>query len=445
MHKNQKNQIKKPLVAIIGRPNVGKSTLFNRITGGESAIAHALEGVTRDRNYAPAEWEGNSFIIVDTGGFYPDSQEEIFSEVKEQALFAAQEADLIIHLLDAKEGLTPSDTDIAEMLRSSGRKVLWVANKIDGPTREDLLYDFYPIGASEILPVSASTGYMFEELMEKITGLLPEAGQGETGEQMPAIAVVGRPNVGKSTFVNSLLGKKRLVVTPVAGTTRDSIDVVCTYYGRKYLFVDTAGIRRKFLRGYPLEQFSMIRAYRSIERCDVAIVMIDATQGIVSDDQKIAGLVHSHGKGAVFVFNKWDMVPDPEETFKKLQAEFRRRLWFFGHAPMLTASGLEKMRMTKIFPLIDGVLQERSKTVPSEELEEVFLAALKDVRLPVYKGKKVRIFSLNQIGKDPPVFAVYADAPDGLQEAHFKFFERKLRERFSFSGSPLHVVGKRKR
>ncbi len=438
---------KKPLVAIIGRPNVGKSTLFNRITGGTSAIAHSLEGVTRDRNYAPAEWEGKKFIVVDTGGFYPDSREEIFSEVKEQALFAAQEADLIIHLMDAKQGLTPADLDIAEMLRSSaGKKVLWVANKIDGPTGEALLYDFYRIGAREILPVSASSGYMFDELMEKIAEQLPEAGQPEAEAQMPSIAVVGRPNVGKSTFINSLLGKKRLVVTPVAGTTRDSIDVVCSYYGRKYLFVDTAGIRRKFLSGpQPLEHFSMIRAYRSIERCDVAVVMIDATQGIVSDDQKIAGLVHAGGKGAVFVLNKWDIVQDPEETFKKLQAQFARRLWFFGHAPMLTASGLERKRITKIFPLVDGVLQERAKTVPAKGLEDILLEAQRDLRLPVYRGKKVRVFSLNQVGKNPPVFAVYADAPDGLKDAHFRYFEKKLRERFSFSGVPVRVIGKRKR
>ena len=436
---------KKPLIAIIGRPNVGKSTLFNRITGGARAIAHELEGVTRDRNYAPAEWEGKKFIVVDTGGFYPDSEEEIFSEVKEQALFAAQEADLIIHLLDAKQGLTPPDIDIAEMLRSSGRKVLWAANKIDGPTKEDLIYDFFRIGASEILPVSASSGYMFDEFMEKIAEYLPDAGPDESETQMPAIAVVGRPNVGKSTFINSLLGKKRLVVTPVAGTTRDSIDVVSNYYGKKYLFVDTAGIRRKLFRGYPLEHFSMLSAYRSIERCDVAIVMIDATQGIVSDDQKIAGLVHSNGKGAVFVLNKWDIVQDPEETFKKLQAQFARRLWFFGHAPMLTASGLEKKRMTKIFPMIDGVLRERSKTVPAGEMEDLLLESLRDLRLPVYKGRKVRVFSLKQIGKNPPVFAVYADAPDGLKEAHFKFFEKKLRQRFSFAGAPVHVIGKKRK
>ncbi len=424
---------------------MGKSTLFNRITGGESAIAHELEGVTRDRHYAPAEWEGKKFIVIDTGGFCPSSEEEIFSEVKEQAIFAAQEADLIIHLLDAKQGLTPPDLDIAEMLRSSGKKVLWVANKIDGPTKEDLLYDFYRIGAEDILPVSASTGYMFDEFMEKIAELLPEAGQEEGEAQMPSVAVVGRPNVGKSTFINSLLDKKRLVVTPVAGTTRDSIDVVCSYYGRKYLFVDTAGIRRKFFRGYPVEHFSMLRAYQSIERCDVAVVMIDATKGIVSDDQKIAGIVHSNGKGAVFVLNKWDIVQDPEETFKKLQSEFARRLWFFGHAPVLAASGLERKRITKIFPLIDGVLQERAKTVPADGLEALLLDAQKNLRLPVYKGKKVRIFSLNQVGKNPPVFAVYADAPDGLKEANFKFLEKKLRERFSFAGVPIHVVGKRKR
>lgn len=432
------------MVAIIGRPNVGKSTLFNRIAGGRRAIVEAVEGVTRDRNYADAEWEGKGFIVVDTGGFYPESKDEIFSEVKEQALFAADEADLIIHLLDARQGLSPSDEMIASMLRASGKKVLWVVNKVDAPAREDLFYDFYRIGGGEILPVSAATGYMFEEFMEKMTGLLPEAGGAGAVIEMPKIAVVGRPNVGKSTFINSLLGKKRLVVTPVAGTTRDPIDVVCGYYGKKYLLIDTAGIRRK-LKAYPLENFSMVMAYRSIERADVAVVLMDASQGIVSDDQKIAGLVHASGKGAVFVLNKWDLVPSPEEAYKKFTAEFGRKLWFFSHAPLLTASGLERKRMTRIFPLVDGVLAERAKTVSAGELDDFLEEAGPGLRVPLYRGKKVRVFSMRQIGKEPPVFAVYSNEPAGITGQALKFLERRLRERFSFAGTPVKIVPKRKR
>ena len=440
----------KPLVAIIGRPNAGKSTLFNRMVGGRRAIVEAVEGVTRDRNYADAEWEGKNFIVVDTGGFYPEAAAGIFPEAKEQALFAAQEADLIIHLLDARQGLTPADLEMAGMLRASGKKVLWAANKIDAPTREDLLTDFFRIG-EEVLPVSAATGYMFEEFMEKLAAMLPEApppGHGP-GADMPKIAVVGRPNVGKSTFINSLLGKKRLVVTSVAGTTRDAIDVVCTYYGKKYLFIDTAGIRRKFLSvgAYPLERFSMVMAYRSIERSDVAVVLMDASEGIVSDDQKIAGLVHEGGKGAVFVLNKWDLVPDPEDAYKRLRKELARKLWFFSHAPVLAASGLERKAITKIFPLIDGVLAERRKTVPAGELDGLMDEIARDqkLRLPVYRGRKVRVYSIRQIGKEPPVFALNTSEPAGLKERDLKYFERRLRERFHFAGTPVKVVPKRKK
>ncbi|MDA8326994.1 MAG: ribosome biogenesis GTPase Der [Nitrospiraceae bacterium] len=433
-----------PLVAIIGRPNVGKSTLFNRMVGGRRAIVEAVEGVTRDRNYAQARWEAKRFIVVDTGGFYPEPAEEIFSEVKEQALFAVDEADLIIHLLDARQGLLPADEAIAAMLRSSGKKVLWVVNKVDAPPREDLFYDFYRIGGGEVLPVSAATGYMFEELMEKVAELLPESAGPGTADRMPKVAVVGRPNVGKSTFINSLLGKKRLVVTPVAGTTRDSIDVVCSYYGRRYLFIDTAGIRRKS-KNYPVEQFSMVMAYRSIERSDVAVILMDASKGIVSDDQKVAGLVHASGKGAVFVLNKWDLVSNPEEAYKDFMAEFARKIWFFNHAPLLTASGLELKRITKIFPLIDGVLAECAKTVPPEELDELLEQAGAGLRLPLYRGRKVRVYGIRQIGKEPPVFALYCSEPAGLTAQALKFFERLLRERFRFAGTPVKIVAKRKR
>lgn len=433
----------KPILAIIGRPNVGKSTLFNRIAGGHRAIVEAAEGVTRDRNYADAEWEGRAFIVVDTGGFYPESEQEIFAAIKQQAMFAVHEADLIVHLVDAKDGLTPADESIADILRSSGKKVIWGVNKIDAPTRESLLYDFYRLGSEDVYPLSAATGYMFEEFMEQMLKYLPET-EPEPDINLPKIAVVGRPNVGKSTLVNQLLGKKRLVVSPVAGTTRDAIDAICTYYGRKYLFIDTAGIKRK-ARAYPLERFSMVRSLRSIERCDVAIIMLDATEGIVADDQKIAGIVQSHFKGAVFLLNKWDLVKDPENSLKRLKGELRRKLWFFEHAPVITTSGLEKKRITKVFDLIDGVLAERKKTIPEEELREFLEQVLSEITLPRYKGRKVHIAGLRQVGKEPPVFALYASEPAGLKETYLKFFEKRLRESFSFAGTPVKIIKKRKK
>jgi GTP-binding protein len=442
----------KPVVAIVGRPNVGKSSLFNLMAGTPKAVVEPAEGVTRDRNYADISWAERDFIAVDTGGFYyPEGRrgaaggQEIFDEVKEQALFAVNEADLVIHLMDARDGLTPADLDIARMLRASGKEIICAVNKIDGPRSEPHLMDFYALGAARLLPVSAANGYMFEEFMEAVTSLLPAPGPPEAkGPFLPRIAVVGRPNVGKSTLVNSLLGKKRLIVSPVAGTTRDSIDTVCSYYGRKYVFIDTAGLRRKS-KAYPVERFSMVRTLRSIEDCEVALVLLDATQGITAEDQKVAGLVLEHGKGAVFVLNKWDALQEPEVELKKLRGQFERKIWFFSHAPMLTASGLRKTRVTKIFRLLDQVAAERNKTVKPEELARFMKEMAPRLRLPLYKGRKVIVSGVRQIGSAPPVFAIMASEPAGLREAFSRHMESLLRERFSFAGVPIKIVKKKNR
>ena len=432
----------KPIVAIIGRPNVGKSTLFNRMAGERKAIVEETEGVTRDRNYADIEWNGRKFVITDTGGLRPEQKDEMFEEVGRQTTLAMEEADLIIHLFDAASGLTPRDEAIAGMLRESGKKVLWAANKIDGPTKENRLYDFYRLGA-DVVPVSASNGYMFEEFMDRIVSMLPPAHPGENGpfEALPRIAVVGRPNTGKSTLINTLLAKERLVVSPVAGTTRDSIDTVCTYYGKKYLFVDTAGIKNK--SGGVLENYSVTRAMKALERADMALIVIDASAGVVAADQKIAGMVNEYKKGAVFLLNKWDLVENPDETFIKLRDELRRKLWFFGHAPVLSTSGAAKKRITKVFPLIDAVLAERAKTVPAGKLGELLREALAILPPPVYKGKRVIARSLVQIGVNPPVFALAVNEPAGISERYMKYFEKRLRERFSFAGTPVVVVKKK--
>ncbi|HET6515221.1 MAG TPA: ribosome biogenesis GTPase Der [Thermodesulfovibrionales bacterium] len=435
----------KPLVVIVGRPNVGKSTLFNRMVGSQAAIVEDIPGVTRDRNYLDAEWEGKSFIVVDTGGFYPEPSEDIFLEVKEQALFAIDEADLIIHLMDGKEGLNPNDIELSKLLRASGKEVLWVVNKVDAPSREDRLYDFYRLGVDRLFALSAETGYEFGEFMDVLVTLLPERQPGEEAIDYPKVAVVGRPNVGKSTLVNTLTGKKRMIVSPVAGTTRDSVDSVCTYYGKKYLFIDTAGLRRKGKIGYSLERYSMVRAIRSIERCDVALVVLDASSGIVEQDKRIAGIIEKYGKGAVFLLNKWDLLEDPETVFKHYQNEFKSKLWFFTHAPMLTISGLERKRVTKVFPLIDEVMEERKKRIPTAELN-VFLKKTLDhlPPLPLYKGKAIKLNYITQVGTGPPAFVVFANKPEGLKDAFIRYLERSLRERFSFRGTPIRVYVKQK-
>lgn len=434
----------KPLVVIVGRPNVGKSTLFNRIVGGQTAIVEAIPGVTRDRNYREAEWEGKSFIVVDTGGFYPEPEEDIFRQIKEQALFAIDEADVIVHLLDGKEGLNPHDIELSRILRASGKKVLWAVNKIDAPTKEDRLYDFYRLGVDDLLPVSAATGFEFDEFMDRLLSLLPAVRREGEEVDYPGVAVVGRPNVGKSTLVNTLLGKKRMIVSPLPGTTRDSVDSVCTYYGKKYLLIDTAGIRRKGKGGYSIERYSMVRAIRSIERCDVALIVLDASDGIVEQDKRIAGAVERYGKGAVFLFNKWDMVKEPEIVYRRYMAEFQHKLWFFNHAPLLTVSGLERKRVTKVFPLIDGVVSERKKRITTAEINNVLRQTVSKLPLPIYKGKAVKLYYMTQIGTEPPEFVVFTNIPKGIKDSYLRYLEKNLRERFSFSGTPMRIFVKRR-
>ncbi|MBF0506873.1 MAG: ribosome biogenesis GTPase Der [Nitrospirae bacterium] len=438
------------LVAIVGRPNVGKSALFNRLlrTGGlpaqSTAITESTPGVTRDRNYGQTEWEGKRFTIIDTGGFYaetlPHETAEIARQIKEQALLAVNEADVIIHLLDGKEGLNPSDMELAGILRKSGKKILWAVNKIDSMPKEIGVMEFYRIGAEIILPVSAITGLGIDDLMDMIIAVLPLSGPGlsDSSEELPRIAVVGRPNVGKSTLINSLLGKKRLIVSPAPGTTRDPVDSICTYYGKKYLLVDTAGIRKK-QKEYSLESFSMVRAVKSIERADVAIIVLDASEGITDQDQVIAGIVEEYGKGALFLLNKWDIVKDPETAFKKITAQLDTMMWFMKYSPAITVSGLEKKRITKIFPIINEIITERRKRVPTAELNRFMEKLISTIPMPRYKGKEIKLYYITQVDIEPPVFTIFANHPSAIRATQRKYIERVIRDEYSFKGTPIRI------
>ncbi|MDO9288827.1 MAG: ribosome biogenesis GTPase Der [Thermodesulfovibrionales bacterium] len=430
----------KPFVVIVGRTNTGKSTLFNRMIGSSAAIVEDLPNVTRDRNYLETEWEDKAFIAVDTGGFYPEPADDIFLQMREQALFAIAEADVIIQLLDGKEGLASADVELAKTLRASGKKVLWVVNKIDGPTREDRLYDFYALGVDELLPVSAATGYEFSELMDKVVSLLPPVSKEKV--TYPKIAVVGRPNVGKSTLVNSILGKDRMIVSPAPGTTRDAVDSVCSYYKKKYLLIDTAGIRQKGKLGFSIERFSVVRAIRSIERCDVALIVLDAADGITEQDQKVAGIVEKYAKGAIFLLNKWDIVSEPELAYKKLVPELKRKMWFLAHAPVITTSGMEKKRITNIFPIIDEIIKERGKRISTADMNRFIQDVTSSTALPLYRGKQVKISYVTQVNTEPPAFVIFSNYPAGIKDSYIRYIERCMRERFSFAGTPVRIYKK---
>jgi GTP-binding protein len=443
------------IVAIIGRPNVGKSSLFNRMirktaASKSSAIIESTPGVTRDRNYSKTEWEGKRFIVVDTGGFYaeeiPGEEREIVGQVKEQAMLAIEESDLIIHLLDGKEGYNPLDKELANILRKSGKKVLWVINKIDTPSKENRIPEFYAIGTDEIIPVSAVTGYGFNDFMDKIASTIPastemEAETEDKTEEIPKIAVVGRPNAGKSTLINSLLGKKRLIVSSVPGTTRDAVDSICGYYGRKYLLIDTAGIKKKSKLD-SIERFSIIKALKSIERADVVIIVIDISAGITEQDQKIAGAVEEYGKGAIFLINKWDLVKEPEKEYRKIERTIKNKMWFMDYAPFITASGLERKRITKIFPLIDEIIAERKKRIPTAELNK-FLSAFASTRpFPLHKGKELKLQYITQVDIKPPAFRLFVNRPLAVKDQHIRHLEKKLREEYSFKGTPIRIYVK---
>ena len=438
----------KPVVAIVGRPNVGKSTLFNRIIGRNLAIVEDMPGVTRDRNYAEAEWEGKRFLLVDTGGFEPETDDPMYTKMREQTTLAVEEADYIIFLMDGQQGLVPSDIEVSHRLRASGKPVIYAVNKVDGVRHEALLPDFYRLGIDALFPVSAQHGPGFSELMDQLSRMLPETAEQPQDKEtaaVPRIAIIGRPNVGKSSFVNALMGEDRMIVSPVAGTTRDAVDSVYQYYGKKYVLVDTAGIRSRGRISQGIEQYSVMRAMKSISRSDIALVLIDASEGITEQDERIAGLAHNAGKGIIIALNKWDLVPEREQAFKRFMLDVRLRLKFADYASVLTISAVTRQRVTKVFEEIDRIYAERQKRVPTADLNRVFERLAAGHEPPLYRGKRVKYYYIAQVDIEPPTFVVFVNYPDGVHFSYLRYIENNLRQSFGFHGTPIRIFAKRRR
>ena len=434
----------RPIVAVVGRPNVGKSTFFNKIVGRRVSIVEDTPGVTRDRIYAEAEWNGVHFDIIDTGGIEPDSNDVILSQMREQAQMAIDMADVIVFMVDGKEGLTTADREVATMLRRTGKKVILLVNKIDNIARiPDDFYDFYELGIGEPIPVSAANVLNFGDILDEITEAFPEGAASEEDDSTK-VAVIGKPNVGKSSLVNALLNENRVIVSPVAGTTRDSIDTPFRWEDEDYVLIDTAGIRRKSRVTEDIEKFSVIRAVAAIERCDVCLLMIDADEGLTEQDKKIAGVAHEAGKGIVVVVNKWDLIEKETNTMRDFKKKIESELLFMSYAPIIFISVLEKQRLFQVMEMVKYVAEKRALRVPTGQLNSLIADAMLMNQPPADKGKRLKIYYVTQVGVKPPLFSFSINQRELMHFSYSRYLENKIREAFGFEGTSIKFVFREK-
>ncbi|MFH1115933.1 MAG: ribosome biogenesis GTPase Der [Pseudomonadota bacterium] len=439
----------KTLVALVGRPNVGKSTFFNMLAGARKALVEDTPGLTRDRHYEEVRVRDKSFVVIDTGGFEPSSNDILLSQMRTQTEVAIDQADIIVFLGDGKAGVTPSDYEIVRSLQQTDKKVYYTVNKIDSEKSEDLAVDFYSLGVGQVFPMSAKTRYGTGDFLDVLLDDIPDDDSpendalvsDESPESPIKIAVVGRPNVGKSTLVNLLLGHERLVANPEPGTTTDAIDTVVKHYGKEYVFIDTAGVRRRSRIVDRVEKYSVIKAFRSIDRADIAIVMLDAREVVTEQDARIAGYAHEKGRGVILALNKWDLIPKDSQTIHGYLEKIRNSLKYLDHAPVLTISALKGTRAVKLFEMIDDLYQCYAKRVSTGELNR-FLESVLAQNPPGmhHKTKRIKIYYLTQVRSAPPVFMFFSNYPESLHFSYKRFLENKIREAFDFKGSPLILV-----
>lgn len=431
----------KPIVAVVGRPNVGKSTLFNKIVGKRVSIVADTPGVTRDRIYADAEWSGKQFKLVDTGGIEPSTDSEILSLMRSQADIAIETADVIIFVVNVKEGMTAADRDVAVMLRKSGKPVVLACNKCDSPGQPPLeMYDFYNLALGDPIPVSSVHGMGFGDLLDAVTESFDETMYVSEDEDIIKIAVVGKPNAGKSSFVNKVLGENRLIVSPVAGTTRDSIDTVVKYNDESFLIIDTAGMRKRGKVEEDIERYSVIRALSSIDRADVCMLMIDASEGVTEQDTKIAGYIHENGKACLVAVNKWDLIEKNTKTMNDFRMDVQEKLGFMLYAPIVFISALTGQRIGKVFEMAKYVHNQSAMRISTGMLNDVVNDATARVQPPSDKGKRLKIYYLTQTGIKPPTFVLFVNDKKLAHFSYIRYLENQLRTTFGFEGSAIKFI-----
>ncbi|MES2765616.1 MAG: ribosome biogenesis GTPase Der [Bacteroidota bacterium] len=430
------------IVAIVGRPNVGKSTLFNRIIQERNAIVEAEPGVTRDRIYAQAEWNGKHFMLVDTGGIVTNSEEIFDKAIREQAMLAITEADAIIFVCDAKDGITPMDKEVANLLRTSKKPITLVVNKADNAAMDNAAYEFYNLGLGEPYAISAMSGRSTGDFLDVVVE--PLSASEEDKDTRLKIAIVGRPNAGKSSILNTILGKERAIVTPIAGTTRDAIDTVFKYHGEEIVLIDTAGLRRRSHVTENIEMYSIIRTTRAIERCDVAVVVLDAERGLEDQDKKIINQCAEARKGILIAVNKWDLVEKDSNTAVKFEKDFLEELVTLNYLPLVFVSALTKQRVPKIVEMAKEIQAKRATRISTSKLNDALLEDISRTPPPAVSGHDLRINYITQVSIEPPVFAFFANRPELLPDSYKRFMENKLREHYDFKGVPISFVFRRK-
>ena len=438
--------MKKNIVAVVGRPNVGKSSLFNALSGKRISIVEDTPGVTRDRIYQDVEWGGRTFTLIDTGGIEPDTSDSIMRQMREQAEIAIETADVIVFMVDGRSGLMDADQQVADMLRRADKPVVLAVNKIDAYARDSInIYEFYELGLGDPIAVSAANRQGLGDLLEEVTGKFsdPEGfrnGEDDDHDDSISVAVIGKPNVGKSSMINKLIGDDRLLVSDIAGTTRDAVDTEVTHNGRRYIFIDTAGLRRKSKIKEQLERFMIIRSVGAIERADVAVILIDAEEGVTEQDARIAGIAHENGKAIIIAVNKWDLIEKDNKTVNEYTAKIRSVLSFIPYAEIVFISAKTGQRLNRLYDMIDTVSENHALRVQTGVLNEVLTQALAMQQPPSDKGRPLKVFYMTQVSVRPPTFVIFVNDKELMHFSYTRYIENKLREAFGFKGTPLRFI-----